>query len=192
LCFRRENSPKTWHPHGCQFWINFFENFQRSGCTDALAQAAPCPAQALKRQKGEKKRPDTRVSASIRSNEITTIQFYITVILASLAGNFLILALCQGCHFLLPHDFICPADCEIPGFKKHGIQKIVLIIVQKGMPASLTSSWPMSALKSRAIQMATICRRDIRSAHHFLHAARLTPRRIASSICVMPFSSRIS
>ncbi len=38
---------------------NFIEESQCSGCTNALAQAAPRPAQALKRQKGEKKRPDT-------------------------------------------------------------------------------------------------------------------------------------
>ena len=44
---------------------NFFEDCQRSGHTDALAQAAPRPAQALKRQKGEKK-TGHRVSASIR------------------------------------------------------------------------------------------------------------------------------
>ena len=33
----------------------FFEDSQQSGCSNALAQAAPCPAQALKRQKGKKK-----------------------------------------------------------------------------------------------------------------------------------------
>ena len=34
---------------------NYFEDSHRSGCTDALAQAVPNPALALKRQKGEKK-----------------------------------------------------------------------------------------------------------------------------------------
>ena len=34
---------------------NFFEDSQRSGCSNALVQTALRPAQALKRQKGEKK-----------------------------------------------------------------------------------------------------------------------------------------
>ena len=79
-------------------------------------------------QKRRKKRPDTCDSASIRPFQ-SLIQFYP----CSSAGYLFILPCGQGCHFLLPHDFICPADCEIPGFKKHGIQKIVLIIVQKGV-----------------------------------------------------------
>lgn len=34
---------------------NYFEDSHRSGCTDALAQAVPNPALALKRQKAQKK-----------------------------------------------------------------------------------------------------------------------------------------
>lgn len=110
-----------------------FEDSQRSGCTDALAQAAPSLALALKRQKGKKK-PDTRVSASIRSNEITTIQFYITVILASLAGNFLILALCQGCQLFLAQDLVCPCHSQILRLIHHGKKDIVFLIVQERVP----------------------------------------------------------
>ena len=34
---------------------NYFEDSHRSGCTDALAQAVPNPALAMKRQKAQKK-----------------------------------------------------------------------------------------------------------------------------------------
>lgn len=42
----------------------FFEDSQQSGCSNALAQAAPCPAQALKRQKGKKDRTPAFPQAS--------------------------------------------------------------------------------------------------------------------------------
>ena len=41
-----------------------FEDSQRSGCTDALAQAAPSLALALKRQKGKKNRTPAFPQAS--------------------------------------------------------------------------------------------------------------------------------
>lgn len=41
---------------GANSVTNFIEDSQRSGCTNALAQAAPSLALALKRQKAEKNR----------------------------------------------------------------------------------------------------------------------------------------
>lgn len=76
---------------------SILKDSQRSGFSNVLVQTASRPAQALKRQKGKKKTGHPR----FRKHPAIEATCPVSAIFFPSAGNFLILALCQGCQFFL-------------------------------------------------------------------------------------------